>query len=267
MTSVLNHGNTIEYGKEVLIYFDNRRRFLVKLEQGKKFSSDKGIILIDDVVKRGVGSQVVTTLNARAWILHPLLIDYLEKGIKRVTQVIYPKDLGFIVLMLGIGSGCRVLEAGVGSGNTTMVLAHFVKPQGHVFGYENRKEFIEIAKSNLARVGLDKYVTIKYGDIKKGVDERELDAAIIDMPDPWEALETLYSALKPSAPVAFFIPSMQQLIKLFEAVDEHKGFMDVRAYEVLLREIELSRRAIRPSTHMVGHTGFIFFARKVIKSS
>jgi tRNA (adenine57-N1/adenine58-N1)-methyltransferase len=116
-------------------------------------------------------------------------------------------------------------------------------------------------------MGLDKYVTIKYGDIRKGVDERGLDAAIIDIPDPWEALDSLYLALKPSASIAFFIPSMQQLLKLFEAIDEHKGFIDIRAYEILLREIELSRRAIRPSTYMVGHTGFILFARKIIKSS
>jgi|UniRef100_A0A7J2U4D0 tRNA (adenine57-N1/adenine58-N1)-methyltransferase len=267
MTSVLSHSNALEYGKEVLIYFDNRRKFLVKLEQGKKISSDKGTIPVDSIVNKEIGSQVTTSLNVKAWILQPLLIDYLEKGIKRVTQVIYPKDLGLIILMLGLESGYRVLEAGVGSGNTTMVLAHFVKPQGHVFGYENRKEFIEIAKGNLARMGLDKYVTIKYGDIRKGVDERGLDAAIIDIPDPWEALDSLYLALKPSASIAFFIPSMQQLLKLFEAIDEHKGFIDIRAYETLLREIELSRRAIRPSTYMVGHTGFILFARKIIKSS
>jgi tRNA (adenine57-N1/adenine58-N1)-methyltransferase len=266
MTSMLSRRNTIEYGREVLIYFDSRRKFLVRVEQGKKVASDKGVILIDDIIKKEIGSQVVTTLNVKAWILQPLLIDYLERGIKRVTQIIYPKDLGFIVLMLGLEPGCKVLEAGVGSGNTTAVLAHFVKPQGHVFGYESRKEFIEVAKSNLMKLGLDKYVTIKHGDIKKGVDEKDLDAAIIDIPDPWEALDTIYTALKPSAPIAFFIPTMQQLIRLFEAMDEHKGFVDVKACEILLREIELSRKSIRPATYMVGHTGFILFARKVIKS-
>jgi tRNA (adenine57-N1/adenine58-N1)-methyltransferase len=269
MAPVLNHNNPgenfVDYGNEVLLYFDRKRKFLVKLEQGKKISSDRGTIATDNIVGKPIGSSFITSLNVRGWVLKPLLIDYLEKGIKRATQVIYPKDLGFMILMLGIESGSRVLEAGVGSGNTTAVLAYFVKPLGHVYGYEVRKEFIEIAKNNIARLGLDKYVTIKHGDIKEGIEERDLDAAVIDIPDPWEALNNIYIALKPSAPVAFFVPSMQQLIKLYDALNSHGGFIDIKAYEILLREIELSPTSVRPATRMIGHTGYIVFARKVLK--
>ncbi|MDK6029068.1 tRNA (adenine-N1)-methyltransferase [Ignisphaera sp. 4213-co] len=266
MTPVLSQDNIFNYGDYVLIYLDRKRRILAKLEQNKRISSDKGVIIADNIVGKEKGSQIVTSLNIKAWALKPLLVDYIEKGIKRVTQVIYPKDLGFIIFMLGIESGARVLEAGVGSGNTTIVLAHFVKPTGHVYGYDNREDFLKIARNNIAKLGLENFVTLKYGDVRKGVDEKNLDAAVVDIPDPWEALNTIYNSLKPSAPVAFFIPSVQQLLKLYEALEDFKGFTDIRAFELILREYELSKTSIRPSTHIVGHTGFIMFARKIIKS-
>ncbi|MEL9940801.1 MAG: tRNA (adenine-N1)-methyltransferase [Ignisphaera sp.] len=267
MTPVLSQNEVFNYGDYALIYIDKRRKILTRLKQGEKISSDKGVIAADDIIGKEKGSQIKTSLNIRAWALKPLILDYIDKSLKRVTQVIYPKDLGFIILMLGLGSGAKVLEAGVGSGNTTALLAHIVKPDGHVYGYDIREEFLKVAKENLEKLGLDKYVTLRLADVRKGIDETGFDAAVIDMPDPWEALEALHTSLKPSAPIAFFIPSIQQLIKLYNALEDFGGFIDIRAFEIMLREFELSRTAIRPSTYMVGHTGFIVFARKIVKST
>jgi len=257
----------IEYNSDVVIYIDRRRKWLLKVSKNKVFSSDKGNIRLDNIVGLYYGGKITTSLNINAWLLKPLLIDYLELGIKRVTQVIYIKDLGLISLLLGLSPGYKVLEIGVGTGNTTAVLANYVKPDGHVYGYELREEFLKVAELNLQMLNLRQYVTLKLKDAREDIDENDIDAAIVDIPDPWNVLNTLYNALKYSAPVVFFIPTMNQIMKLYEALNRHRGFIDVRCYETLMREIELANESIRPSTIMVGHTGYIVFARKVFKDA
>ncbi|MEM0006538.1 MAG: tRNA (adenine-N1)-methyltransferase [Ignisphaera sp.] len=267
MTPGLSRNDMIEYGSDIVIYIDRRRRRLLRIAGGKIFSSDRGTLKLDDIVGLHYGDRVRTSLNIDAWLLRPLLIDYLELGIKRVTQIIYPKDLGLILILLGVAPGLKVLEIGVGTGNTTIVLANFVKPNGHVYGYELRKEFLMIAQHNLEMTNLQQYVTLKLRDAREGIDESGIDAAVVDIPDPWNVLDPLHTALKHSAPVVFFLPTMNQIIRLFDALNKHRGFIDIRCYETLLREMELSPESIRPSTIMVGHTGYILYARKVFKDS
>jgi tRNA (adenine57-N1/adenine58-N1)-methyltransferase len=257
----------IEYNSDVVVYIDRRRKWLLKVSKNKVFSSDKGNIRLDNIVGLYYGGKITTSLNINAWLLKPLLIDYLELGIRRATQVIYVKDLGLISLLLGLSSGYKVLEIGVGTGNTTVVLANYVKPDGHVYGYEVREEFLKVAELNLQMLNLRQYVTLKLKDAREGIDENEIDAAIVDIPDPWNVLNTLYNALRYSAPVVFFIPTMNQIMKLYDALNRHRGFIDIRCYETLMREIELTHESIRPSTIMVGHTGYIVFARKVFKDA
>ncbi len=263
MTSGLS--DTIKSGDLIVIYIDRKRKWIIRTNEKKAIGSDRGLIKLDNIENLRYGEAIKTSLNVEARILKPLLIDYIEKGLERITQTIYPKDIGMIIFLLGISSESNVLEIGVGSGATTLVLAHIVKPHGHVFGYDIREDSLEIAMRNLRRIGLDKYVTLKLRDARQGVDEKDLDAAIIDIPDPWNILDTLYSALKPTAPVAFFLPTINQLEKLYNALYSHKGFIDIRCFETMLREYQLTPEAIRPSTRMIGHTGFIMFARKILK--
>lgn len=256
---------TVKSEDKVLLYFDSKRRWIVKVEKDKVFSCDRGKINLDNLVGLKYGSKIKTSANFDAYIMKPLLIDYIERGLKRVTQIIYPKDQGLIIMLLSLSPGLRVLEIGVGTGCTTAVLANIVKPTGHVYGYEVREEFLNIAKKNLSELGLLNYVTIKLKDAREGIDERNMDAAVVDIGDPWVIVDHLYEALKPSAPAVFFIPSMNQIEKLYKALMDHGGFIDIRCYEVLLREIKLSKESIRPANFMVGHTGYIVFVRKVMK--
>ncbi|MCS7112218.1 MAG: tRNA (adenine-N1)-methyltransferase [Ignisphaera sp.] len=267
MTPGLSKNDIIEYNGSVVIYIDRRRRRLLRIHRGGTFSSDRGNLKLDDLVGLNYGSKVKTSLNIDAWLLKPLLIDYLELGIRRVTQVIYPKDLGLILVLLGIAPGLRILEIGVGTGNTTIVLANSIRPDGHVYGYEIREEFLRVAQTNLEALKLNQYVTLKLKDAREGIDETDIDAAVVDIPDPWNVLDSLHNALKWSAPAVFFLPTMNQILKLFEAVNRHRGFTDIRCCEVFLREIELSSESVKPSTTMVGHTGYIMYARKVFKYS
>lgn len=267
MTSGLSShfSDRVDYGDEILIYFDPKRRWITKIEKNKMFTSDRGKIQLDNVVGLSYGSKIKTSANFDAYIMRPLLIDHIERGIRRVTQVIYPKDQGLIMLLLGLSPGLNVLEVGVGTGSTTIVLANIVKPSGHVYGYEIREDFLNVAKKNLAELGLLEYVTLKLKDARDGIDERNIDAAIVDIGDPWSIIEAVHASLKPSAPVVFFLPSMNQIEKLYNALVEFRGFIDLRCYEVLLREIKLGRESIRPSNLMIGHTGYIVFARKISK--
>jgi len=262
---VLNPSDTITEGYEVLLYIDHMRRWIKKVKRGSIFGSDRGSLKYDDIIGKKYGDKAVLSLGYDVYLLRPLLIDYIERGFERKTQIIYPKDLGFIVLLSGIGPGARVLEAGVGSGILTAVLANIVRPTGKVYGYEIRKEFAEITMRNLRRLGLEKYAEIRIGDVKQGIDVKGLDAAFLDLPDPWNALEKVYEALKPSAPIIAFLPTINQVEKMLSAIKEDQRFVDSRCYEILLREYQLVEGAIRPKTHMIGHTGYIFFARKVLR--
>ncbi|HDI74078.1 MAG TPA: methyltransferase domain-containing protein, partial [Candidatus Korarchaeota archaeon] len=180
---MLSPSTTIEEGAEVLFFVDKRRRWIRRVRRGGVFGSDRGSIPYENVIGRVFGEAVRLSLGFKAYLLRPLLIDYIEKGFERWTQVIYPKDLGFMLILSGIGPGSRVLEAGVGSGVLTAVLANAVRPDGVVVGYELRREFAEVAMENLRRVGLDRFVEIRVGDIREASLNEEFDAAFLDLPD------------------------------------------------------------------------------------
>ena len=193
-------------------------------------------------------------------MLRPLVRDLIMKSFERVTQVIYPKDLSLIVFLSGIGPGSRVLESGVGTGFLTATLAHYVGKEGIVYGYELREEFAKTALRNLNRVGLSERVVIKVKDVKEGVDESDLDAAFLDLPDPWSAFETVCEALKPSVPVLVFVPTVNQVIKVVKKAIED-AYPQLRIYEVFLREYLPTPEALRPKRISSLHTGYIIFFR------
>ncbi len=249
-------------GDLVLLYIDERRSKVFRVKEGIIISTDKGAIKSNEIIGKEWGSIVKLSTGAKAYILRPTLVDTIMKGYKRVTQVIYPKDLAIILLLSGIGQGSKVLESGVGTGFLTSVLAHYVGATGHVFGYEIRKEFAEIARKNLKYSGLLNRVTIKVRDIKEGVDERNLDAAFLDLPDPWQVIQNVRQALRPASPVIIFVPTVNQVIKTLKSLRD-AGFVDIRVYESMLREYQQDPDALRPKSTQIMHTGYIIYGRTV----
>lgn len=254
----------VREGDWVLIYIDERRVFLTKVEKGKKFESDKGVLKLDTIVGLKYGSIVELSTGTKAYILNPLFHDFFLKY-KRFTQVIYPKDLGFIIFLSGINSGSKVLEAGVGTGFLTTTLAHIVRPNGKVYAYEIREDFYENALRNLRMSGLLDYVELNQGDVRDAKNKlKDIDAVFFDLPNPWNYLDVAYEVLKPSKPIIVFIPTVNQVEKTVLSLRKHGGFTDIHAYELLLREYQVKEGATRPRSYMIGHTGFIVFARKVL---
>jgi len=254
----------ISEGMLVYVMIDRKRKYLVKVEKGGILGTDKGYIKHDDIIGKKYGEAISTSQGYTAYLLKPLPHDYLE-GFIRATQVIYPKDASLMIYLSGIQPGSIVIEAGIGSGFLTSYIARIVGDQGHVYAYEIRKEFIEVARKNLEKIGLLHRVTIKHRDIRMGIDEENVDAIFLDMPDPWNVLEHAHKALKPSRPILIYLPTANQLIKIIKALQETKGFIDINVYETILRDYIIDPEALRPRTLMVGHTGYIVFARKIEK--
>ena len=247
----------------VLLYFDERRKWLTKAVQGKEFHTHKGIVKLDDLMGKCYGDKVLSSLNFEFWILKPTTYDYVMR-VERPTQIMYPKDIGIILLKLGICSGKIVVEAGTGSAAMAIAIATAVKPEGHLYTYEVRLEFAKTAERNLRRAGVVEYVTIRNLDASAGFQEKNVDAITIDIGEPWKVLSQAYDCLKGGCPLASFSPTVNQVEKTVTALRQI-GFIDVETIECLVRTMRVEEGKTRPATTMIGHTGYVTFARKILR--
>lgn len=255
---------SIREGDSVLLYLDQRRSYLVKVKNGESFHTHKGYIEFDQVIGTRYGAPLRSSLGVEFTALKPTLRDFIFKA-QRKTQIMYPKDIALIVMFSGIGPGSRVVEAGTGAGALTTALAFYVKPRGRVYSYDIRPEFQEIANKNLKKAALDAYVELKRTDITAGIDEKKVDAVILDLATPWLVIPHAYSALTGSGSLVSFSPTIDQVVKTVEALEE-QHFVDVETFECILRRMQAVRGRTRPETLMTGHTGYVTYARKAWKN-
>lgn len=254
---------TIADGDYVLIYLDARRTYMLKVEAGKTFHTHKGYLKFDDLIGKEYGEPFKSSLGITFTTLKPNLTDYMMKS-GRNTQIVYPKDAALIVMFSGIGPGSRVFESGTGTGALTTALAHYVGPTGKVYTYELRPEFQKNAAKNIQRAKLQNNVEMKSGDVTMGIEERDLDAVILDLAVPWLVIPHAYQALKPSGILVSFSPTIDQVVRTTEALREN-GFVFIETIECLMRTMQVERGKTRPNTMMTGHTGYITHARKILK--
>jgi tRNA (adenine57-N1/adenine58-N1)-methyltransferase len=251
----------VSEGDFVLLYLNERMRWLVRARDGLDFHTHRGIIRLGELIGKPYGGSVRSTLGFEFYLLPPTVGDHIV-NIRRPTQILYDKDIGLVLFRLGIRSGCRVVEAGTGSGAMAAALANAVRPEGHVYSYEIRREFVEVASQNLRKMGLEPYVTIRNADARLGFEEEDVDAVFIDLEDPWSVIDSAYQALKGGHMFASFSPTLSQVER---AVEEMKDrFVDVETVECFVRNIRVEKGRTRPRTIMIGHTGYLTFARKVL---
>ncbi|MCE7741665.1 MAG: tRNA (adenine-N1)-methyltransferase [Candidatus Heimdallarchaeota archaeon] len=260
--STKGSSETIEDGSDVLIVLDTRKRWLSKVTSGKQFHCHKGFFDFDQIIGQPYGSKVRTNKSIDLTIYKPIPSDFLQH-IPHSSQIIYTKDAGLILLNGGIHPGSLVIEAGTGSGALTSILAKYVGSEGHVYTYDNREEAYNTSKKNLERLGLESQVTIKLKDVSEGFDEEKVDAVVLDLGDPCEIIPHAYAALKLGGVLTVFMPTYNQVERVYIKLQEY-SFGDIEALELILRGIQLKRNAIRPNTRMIGHTGFLIFARKLL---
>ena len=253
----------ISEGDYVLLCLDLRRTYMVKAEAGKTFHTHKGFIKLDELVGKDFGATVQSSLGIEFTALKPSLTDYIMKS-SRKTQITYPKDAALIIMFSGINAGSLVVEAGTGTGALTTALAHYVKPEGKVYSYEIREEFQRTAEKNLRRANLIDFVELKSKDVTTGIDERDIDAVVLDLATPWLVAPHAYEALKASGIIVSFSPTIDQVVKTTEALKE-QNFICIETIECLMRGMQVERGKTRPQTLMTGHTGYITHARKATK--
>jgi len=246
----------IKYGDLVLIVYGDRT-WLIKAEIGKKFQTHLSTIEIDKIIGLPFGSRV--SFGVDYLFLKPTLEDIIMKY-RRLTQIIYPKDAGYILVKLGITPGMKVLEMGTGSGALTSYIANCLKPTGIIVSYDINEKFVEIAKENLKKASLENWVEFRNFD--GSLPESEFDSAFIDLGDPWLYTEKIWYSLKPSAPAGFLLPTVDQLEKLDKSLKE-TGFWVDETVEIMLRRMVVAEGRTRPSGIMVGHTAYLTFARKI----
>lgn len=253
----------ITEGSDIFLYLDKKRTYLVRVEMEKSFHTHKGYIQLGDLIGKEYGTRIASSMGVEFFALKPNICDYIFKTNRR-TQISYPKDISLIIMYSGIKPGSRVVEAGTGTGALTSAIAHYIQPTGRVYTYELRQEFQRNAKKNLERANLLDYVELKEGDITEGIEEKDLDAVILDMATPWLVIHHAYTSLKGSGVLVSFSPTIDQVVKVVDALAED-GFVGIETFETLIRFMQVERGKTRPQTVMTGHTGYLTFARKAIR--
>jgi len=247
-------------GDRVLLVDAKHRRYLITLRPEASFHTHVGIVRHDDLIGVPEGSTILGSTGRRFLVVRPTLADAVLK-MPRGAQVIYPKDLGAILVAADIGPGMRVLEAGVGSGALSMTL---LRAGAHVVGYELRDDFAKRAEENVeAMVGPGSPYLVERRDIYDGVDHAGLDRILLDLPEPWRVLTHAEKALRPGGILCAYLPSINQTAQLREAM-ERSCFGMASTLEVLHRTWHIEDRSVRPDHRMVGHTGFLTTARLLL---
>ena len=249
----------IPYGSLVLIVTPKGKRTIKRLVEGENWQSHDGILTPEIVAAADFGDTVMTSMGRPVQLLDVTLQDLL-KGIKRQTQIIYPKDIAYICMKLGAGPGRTICEAGCGSGGLTLALSWFCGPTGRVVSHEAREEFAKLARRNLDWAHVGDNVDINVRDVAEGFCVKNADALFLDVRTPWEYLDKALEAVRPGAVFGFLLPTVMQVGELLKGL-ERGPFDHIEVQELLLRDWKPLADRLRPNDRMIAHTSFLVFCR------
>ena len=252
-------------GDSVVLYDRRRRRYMITLRRGRTSDLRGGRIAHDELLGRPEGGTVRSTRGERFLALRPTLGEFVLE-MPRGAQVVYPKDLGAILMAADLFPGARVLEAGTGSGALTMALVRAAGPDGRVTSYEVREDFARIAERNIARyLGPTPTLVLRRHDLADGVlpADAPADRIVLDLPEPWRMVPHVEGALVPGGIFLAYLPTVPQVMQTVETVRAAGTFALIETAEVLLRPWNVDGRSVRPGHRMVAHTGFLVTARRV----
>ncbi|HVN87936.1 MAG TPA: tRNA (adenine-N1)-methyltransferase [Candidatus Binatia bacterium] len=252
----------LQAGDNVLFIDRKEREYLRTLRPGARIHIRGGSMQADQLIGMFDGSSVENTAGESFLMLRPTFAQLIP-NLPRQAQVIYPKDIGPILLWGDIHPGANVVEIGTGPGALTMALLRAVGPYGHVTSYEAREDFVEMARRNVEQFhGLASNWTLKLADASAGIDERNVDRILLDLAEPWQLLPQIASALRPGGLVVGYVPTALQVKEWVDGLRAH-GFGALQTMETLMRFWHVKARSVRPEHRMVAHTGFITVARRL----
>lgn len=239
----------------------SHKSFIFTLIDGGEFHTHRGVIKHDDLIGKPWGIQIFSHNGSPFFLLQPSLPDIL-KSTKRATQIMYPKEIGYILIQLGVKPGTRIIEAGTGSGSFTTALSYAIGDSGRIYSYEAKESNQKIAIRSLEKLGLTGNIEFKVRDIREGFDEIGVDAVFLDVANPYDYLKQVKTALKPGGFFASILPTMNQVTSLLTALRRNDfAFIDVCDISQRYYKTEPSR--FRPTDRMIAHTGYLIFARSV----
>lgn len=245
--------------KKVLITRQGRKFYAKDLEHD--LHTQYGFVKKEDLEKAKEGDLLRSNTDKEFFVLEPSFIDFYRK-IKRGAQIIPLKDIGFIISETGINKESKVLDAGSGSGALACFIAAIAK---EVITYEIREDFIEIVNKNIDFLNL-KNIKIKNINVFERIDDKDVDVFVLDVPEPWNAIDNCAKALKPGGFIVSYSPSIPQVADFVNSIRKNENFVYLKTVEISEREWEVEERKIRPKSKGLGHSGFLSFARKVTKS-
>ncbi len=257
-----------ESGERILLVDQRGRRYLMTLQTGETWHSHGGGVPHDLVIGSDEGVVVHSATGMAFRAFRPRMADFVLK-MPRGAQVIYPKDVGAILVEVDVSPGSRVLEAGTGSGSLTLALCRATGSEGRVVSYDVREEFQTKAARNIESFfgKLPDWLELRAGDVREVAETAEtFDRAVLDLPEPWAALEALATVMPPGGIVGAYLPTTVQVQELVLAL-EPAGFEHLESFEVLRRSWHVTERSVRPDHRMVAHTGFLTVARRVTGES
>jgi len=265
MTPAKPRGNSMHLAQEgdlVLLISQDRKQFIVRLQAGGQLQTHRGCVSHDDLLNRPLGREIRSHVDYPFVVLEPSTCDLISE-LKRTTQIMYPKDIGYVLIKLNITPDSRVIEAGTGSGGLTLALARALGPGGRLYSYEIRPDVLRLAQKNLGSMGLVDRVELKLRDIADGFDETDVDALFLDLRDPGPYLPQALAVLKDGGFFGAILPTTNQVSDLLDAMEAQHSLGQIEVEEILVRPYKAVPARLRPMDRMIAHTGYLIFARKV----
>jgi len=252
----------VKDGDRVLLYGEDGSKFILRVVAGAKKSTHLGLIEFDNLIGKQFGDRISIGKTGKAfYILPPTYVDDIF-SMKRKTQIIYPKDSSYIIMKLDVKPGSKVIDTGIGSGAMCAAIARLVGETGKVYAYERREEFLKLARANLTEWGLADRVEFFLKDISLGFDHSDVDALLLDVPDPENYIRQCWEALKGGGVLGVVCPTTNQVTAVLEKIYD-LPFVDVEVWESLMRQYKPVPGRLRPVDRMVAHTTYMIFARRV----
>ena len=249
--------NCFQDGDIALIVDRKARQYLVNLVGGETFHSHLGRLAHDQLIGQSVGGWYRTDKGPTVLAVRPTLGDFVRK-MPRGPQIIYPKDLGNITNFADLFPGATVIEGGMGSGALTSALLRAVGPGGRVITYEIDESLVPRAIKNIEKFHPDhSNHTVCIADIYQGIKERQVDRIVLDVPEPWQAVETIGDALVMGGIVLSFVPTIIQVQQFVLELERDTRFQMIESVETLLRSWHVTQRSVRPDHRMIAHSGFL----------
>ncbi len=252
-------------GEDCLLIDGKGRHYLVRIAPDGEFHSHLGRVPHRSIIGLEEGGSVYTEKGSRLVVLRPRLTDYILK-MKRGAQVVYPKDLGPILVYADIAPGVTVLEAGTGSGALTLALLRAVGPTGRVVSVERRRDHALQARQTVERFHgeVPANLELRTGEVEAVIEEVGPDRLVLDLPEPWHSVDPAARAMPGGAVFCSYVPTVPQMQQTVDALRQSGSFAEIGSFEALLRTWKVEGRSVRPDHRMVAHTGFVTVARRVL---